>query len=119
MIAAILALISVILYGSAANQMRIVPPLIWAAIGVEILMIAASAMVGNKNVFNLSVVVSSVLMAIALAQSFNSQLDALGYAFAGLYTIDQVMPFIRFAVVCALSFLVFIVCSFLDLGKLD
>ena len=116
-IACILALVSVILYGSAANQMPIVPPLIWAAIGVEVLLIVLSAVMGNKNILNLSVVISAVLMAVALAQSFNSQLDALGYAYAGLYTIDQVMPFIRFAVVCALSFLAFIICAFTDLGK--
>lgn len=116
-IACALALISVIMYGTIANQMAIVPPFIWAAIAVEALMIVSSAVMGNKNILNLSVVISAVLMGIALAQSFNSQLDALGYAYAGLYTMDQIMPFIRFAVVCAVSFLGFIVCSFMDLGK--
>jgi len=116
-IACVLALISVIMYGSIANQMAIVPPFIWAAIAVEVLMIVLTFAVGNRNILNLSVVISAVLMAIALAQSFNSQLDALGYAYAGLYTMDQVMPFIRFAAVCAVSFLMFIVCSFMDLGK--
>lgn len=116
-IACALALISVIMYGSIANRMTIVPPFIWGAIAVEVLMIVVSFAAGNKNILNLSVVISAVLMAIALAQSFNSQLDALGYAYAGLYTIDQVMPFIRFVAVCAVSFLVFIVCSFMDLGR--
>ena len=116
-IACALALISVIMYGSIANQMAIVPPFIWGAIAVEVLMIVVSFAAGNRNILNLSVVISAVLMAIALAQSFNSQLDALGYAYAGLYTMDQVMPFIRFAAVCAVSFLMFIVCSFMNLGK--
>lgn len=116
-IACALALVSVILYGSAGNTMAIVPPLIWAAIGVEILLVVGSAVFGNRNILNLSVVISAVLMGVALAQSFNTQLDALGYAYAGLYTMDQVMPFIRFAAVCALSFLAFIACSFMDLGR--
>lgn len=116
-IACALALVSVILYGSAANQMAIVPPFIWAAIAVEVLMIVLTFVAGNKNILNLSVVISAILMAVALAQSFNSQLDALGYAYAGLYTMDQVMPFIRFAVVCAVSFLMFVICSFMDLGR--
>ena len=116
-IACVLALVSVIMYGSIANQMAIVPPFIWGAVAVEVLMIVVSFAAGNKNILNLSVVISAVLMAIALAQSFNSQLDALGYAYAGLYTMDQVMPFIRFAVVCAVSFLMFIVCAFMDLGR--
>ena len=116
-IACALALISVIMYGTIANQMAIVPPFIWGAIAVEVLMIVISFAAGNRNILNLSVVISAVLMAIALAQSFNSQLDALGYAYAGLYTMDQVMPFIRFAVVCAVSFLMFIVCAFMDLGR--
>ena len=116
-IACALALVSVILYGSAANQMAIVPPFIWGAIAVEVLMIVLTFVAGNKNILNLSVVISAILMAVALAQSFNSQLDALGYAYAGLYTMDQVMPFIRFAAVCAVSFLMFIVCSFMNLGK--
>lgn len=118
-LACVLALVSVILYSGVANQMSIVPPLIWAAIGVEVLMIVCSAVVGNRNILNLSVVISAVLMATALAQSFNSQLDALGYVYAGLYTVDQVMPFIRFAVVCALSFVIFIVCAFMDLGRAE
>ena len=116
-IACALALVSVILYGSAGNTMAIVPPLIWAAIAVEALLILLSAVMGNKNILNLTVVVSAVLMGTALAQSFNSQLDALGYAYAGLYTMDQIMPFIRFVVACALSFVLFIVCAFLDMGK--
>lgn len=116
-IACVLALVGVIMYGSIANQMAIVPPFIWGAIAVEVLMIVVSFAAGNRNILNLSVVISAVLMAIALAQSFNSQLDALGYAYAGLYTMDQVMPFIRFAAVCAVSFLMFIVCSFMNLGK--
>ena len=116
-IACALALVSVILYGSTGNTMAIVPPLIWAAIAVEALLILLSAVMGNKNILNLTVVVSAVLMGTALAQSFNSQLDALGYAYAGLYTMDQIMPFIRFVVACALSFVLFIVCAFLDMGK--
>ncbi len=37
LIACALALVSVFLYKSAANQMAIVPPFIWAAIAVEVL----------------------------------------------------------------------------------
>ena len=118
-IACVLALVSVILYGSAANQMSIVPPLIWAAIAMEILLIVCSAVIGNKNILNLSVVISAVLMGLALAHSFSSQLDALGYVYAGLYTMDQIMGFVRFVVVCAISYLLFIICSFMDLGKID
>ena len=116
-IACLLALVSVILYGMAANQMSIVPKLIWGAIAVEALLIVLSAVLGNRNILNLTVVISAVLMAVALAQSFNSQLDALGYAYAGLYTMDQIMPFIRFVVVAALSFLGFILCSFMNMGR--
>ena len=117
LVAAVLAAVSLALYSSASNQMAIVSRLTLAAIGVEALLVVLSAAMGNKVLFNLATVISAVLMGTALAQSFNSQLDALGYVVSGLYTMDQIMPFVRFAAVAAVSFLLFIVCSFLDLGK--
>lgn len=117
LIAAALAAVSVALYASASNQIALVSRLIWAAIGVEALLIVLSAALGNKALLNLATVFCAVLMGTALAQSFSSQLDALGYVVSGLYTMDQIMPFVRFAAVAAVSFLLFIVCSFLDMGK--
>lgn len=117
LIAAVLAAVSVALYASASNQIALVSRLIWAAIGVEALLIVLSAALGNKALLNLTTVFCAVLMGTALAQSFSSQLDALGYVVSGLYTMDQIMPFVRFAAVAAVSFLLFIVCSFLDMGK--
>lgn len=117
LIATALAIASLALYSSASNQMAIVSRLTLGAIGVEALLIVLSAALGNKAILNLATVFSAVLMGTALAQSFNSQLDALGYVVSGLYQMEQIMPFVRFAAVAAVSFLLFIVCSFLDMGK--
>lgn len=115
-VACVLTLIGLILYGSAANQLPIVRTLLIIVLAVEALAFILS--LGKFRPFlNLSMPICAVLMAAMLILSFSTQLDALGYAVAGLYTMDQVMPFIRFAAVAAVAFLLFIVSSFMQYGR--
>lgn len=115
-IACILTLVSLILYTKAANQISIVIVLLSAALVIEVLCLVVSSRKFSRFM-NLSMPLCTVLLAGALVQSLTTQLDALGYAVAGLYTIDQVMPYLRFAVAAAAAFVVFLISSFMDYGK--
>ena len=115
-IACVLTLIGLILYGTAANQVPMVRTLLIIVLLVEVVAFGIS-IPGFKPFLNLSMPICTVLMAAALILSFNTQLDALGYAVAGLYTMDQIMPFLRFAVTAAAAFLLFAASSFMSYGK--
>ena len=115
--ATILAVIGLVNYSSASGAIRIVFVLVGAAIAVEALLLVLSALIGNRTALNLASSVCAVLMATALVQSFTTQLDPLGFVVSGLYTIDQVMAFLIFAGFAAASMLLYIVASFMNLGK--
>ena len=116
-IAAVLALIGLINYNTANNKVQSVTVMVVVVLLLELAMIVLSAVIGNQPFLNLVTLVCTILMATALIKSLTTQVDALGYAVAGLYTMDQVIQFIRFAGFAAASFLVFLISSFMDLGK--
>lgn len=115
--ATVLALVSLILYASVSGKAAEVIPLLIAAVVVEVLLVVASKVIGNKPVLNLASSICAVLLGYALVQSFNPQLDAIGYVVSGLYTFDQIQPFVNFVIVVAIAFLLYIVASFMNLGK--
>ena len=116
-VATVLAIISLVLYTSTTSALGVVYGLICAAIVVEVLLIVLSKVMGNKPVLNLASSVCAVLLGYALVTSFNPQLDAIGYVVSGLYTFDQIRPFVIFAAFLAVTFLLYIIASFMDLGK--
>lgn len=115
--AAVLAVISLIVYRSANGALPLVFGLVAAAVVVEVLLAVLSKLFGNKGLFDLASSVCAVLMAGGLVLSFTTQLDALGYVVAGLYTMDQIMSFVIFAGFAAGSMVLYIIASFMDLGK--
>ena len=116
-LAAIVAAAGLICYSSAQNKLPIVNVLTAAAVVVVAALIILSRVMGFKSWMNLAAMLGAFLMAGALVQSFTTQLDALGYLVAGLYTMDQVIGFLRYAVLAAVSLLLFIIASFTDLNK--
>lgn len=116
-LATVLAVIGLVNYSAAENKLSIVFTLVAAAIIVELLLIIVSYKAGNKPVFNLASSISAVLMAIAAGVSCSSQLDAIGYVVAGLYSPDKITRFLVFAVLAIVSMLVYCIASFMNLGK--
>lgn len=116
-VATVLAIVSLVLYASTTGALSLVYGLICAAIVVEVLLIVLSKVMGNKPMLNLASSVCAVLLGYAFVTSFNPQLDAIGYVVSGLYTFDQIRTFVIFAVFLAVTFLLYIVASFMDLGK--
>lgn len=115
-VACLLTLVSLILYTRANNQVSTVFVLLGIVLAVEVVCLALSFK-GFRPWMNLSMTVCAVLMAVAVVLAVSTQLDALGYAMAGLYTIDQVMPYLQFAVVSAVALVIFLISSFMDYGK--
>ena len=116
-LATILVIVGLIMYSSVSGKAGEVIPLLVVAIGVEVLLIVLSKVIGNKPVLNLASSINAVLLGYVLVQSFNPQLDAIGYVVSGLYTFDQIQPFVNFVIVAAIAFLLYIVASFMNLGK--
>lgn len=116
-VACVLALVALILYLSTAGALALVIGLLVAVIVVEVALIAVSWVIGNKAFLNLASSINAVLLGYAIVTSFNPQLDAIGYVVSGLYTFEQIQPFVNFVIVVAISFLLYIVASFMNLGK--
>lgn len=116
-LATILAVVGLVLYVSTSNALTLVMVLLGIAIAVEVVLIVVSRVIGNKPVLNLASSINAVLLGFALVQSFNPQLDAIGYVVSGLYTYDQISSFVNFVIVAAIAFLLYIVASFTNLGK--
>ena len=114
-LAAVLILIGVIFYQSAAVTVVWVTIL---AIVTAVLSCAAAVLSGNKiKAMNLCPTVLAILSACTLAQSSSSQLDPLGWWISGLYTFEQVRGYIIFAVLLVIALLLQIIASFMNLNK--
>lgn len=116
-LATILAIVGLVIYSSTSGALALVYALIGIAIAVEVVLIVVSKVIGNKPVLNLASSICAVLMGGAIVQSFNPQLDPIGYVVSGLYTYDQISSFVNFVIVVAIAFLLYIVASFMTLGK--
>ena len=116
-VACVLALVALVLYVPTTGSLSLVIGLLVAAIVIEVALIAVSWVIGNKAFLNLASSVNTVLLAFAIVTSFNPQLDAIGYVVSGLYTFEQIQPFVNFVIVVAISFLLYLVASFMNLGK--
>lgn len=118
-LATVLTLVGLFFYGAAENADSRVFLLAGAAIAVEVLLIAGTYFAGNRAVFNLATSASAILMALAVAISFYTQLDAIGYVVSGLYTSDKITSFAVFVVLGVAALIFYCVASFMNLGKED
>lgn len=116
-IATILAIIGLVNYASAPNAISIVYILVGIAIAVEVVMVMLSGILGNKPLLDLASSICAVLMSIAIAISFRTQLDAIGYVVSGLYTLEQIIQFVYFVAFAAVSLLIYIIASYMKLSK--
>ena len=116
-VACVLAAVALVLYLPISGTLPLVIGLLVAVIVIEVLLIVLSKVIGNKPVLNLASSINAVLLGYAIVTSFNPQLDAIGYVVSGLYTYDQISNFVNFVVVVAIAFLLYIVSSFMSLGK--
>ena len=118
-IAAIAAVIGVINYISASGATASVMILTAAAVIVEILMIIGLAVLKSRFILNLFPAACAILMSAAVAFSFNTQVDGLGFLISGMYSFDDMKNFLLFAGFGVLAAVLYIISSFMDMEKKD
>ena len=118
-IAAIAAVIGVINYISASGATESVMILTAAAVIVEILMIIGLAVLKSRFILNLFPAACAILMSAAVAFSFNTQVDGLGFLISGMYSFDDMKNFLLFAGFGMLAAVLYIISSFMDMEKKD
>lgn len=116
-LAMVLSAAGLLSYSAAENTVSIVYILAGCAIAVGILLVVLTYFAGNRPIFDLFASASAVFMAFALAISFYSQLDAIGYVVAGLYPTDKIKKFAVFAILSLVSVLLCCIASFMNQGK--
>lgn len=115
--ATILAIVALVFYGGVSGKTPIVSYLIYGIIAVELVLIVGSLVLGNKPFFSLAALINAVLTAAALVQSFNPQLDNIGFVVSGLYGIEQIVNFVIFVGFIFVAWLLFIAASFMKLDN--
>lgn len=109
---AVLAVISVVLYGGVLYQSSIVTGLLVAAIVVCVAAVGASFAVNGLEAVNLLPAVSSVLLIVAAALAAGPMVREVAYVYAGLNPMDNLQGWIIFTVVTVVAWLVSVVATF-------
>ena len=116
-IAAILVLGSVVSYQQAGRKENYISVLM---VVILVLQAACSILMGwikDCKWTNLILTVNAVLTAVALANSFFTQVDALGYVVSGLYGFETVRAFVMTAVCMAAALILYIISSYIWFEK--
>ena len=113
---AAVSLAAVILYRSAYSTSSNAYIFIIAGIVVAVLAALGSMKSGTK-LLNWCGPVASCLMAVGLAWSLTSMVDAIGYVISGLYNASTLTTYITFCVVGGIGWLLYVLSSFTGVVK--
>ena len=115
-VAAVVSVISIILYGSAMNKATSAYGFMIAAAVVACAALVLGAVSGNK-LANWGGALAAVLMMAGLGWSLTVMVDAIGYVISGLYQFSLLQSYITFAVCGGIAWLLFLVSSFMSVVK--
>ncbi len=116
-IAAILIFGSVISYQQAGRKENYISVLM---VVILILQAIGSILMGwikDCKWISLLLTVNAVLTAVALINSFFTQVDALGYVVSGLYGFETVRSFVTAAACMAVALVLYIISSYIGFEK--
>lgn len=116
-VAAVLAIIGVICYGSATKPISVVYALVIMTAVVEVALILLLKAREEKAILELVPTVCAILMAVAVGISFTNQIDALGFFAVGMYSLDDMLGFFLFAIFGILAIILFTAASYMNLVK--
>lgn len=115
--AAVLALISVFLYGGTTHQHSAVRPLLIIHVAVAAIVLGLM-LAAKKAVFaNLMPVVNAVLSIVAIGLAATPMATLIVYAFIGMNEMSSIQGFLNFAVVTLIAWLLSILAAFLGVAK--
>ena len=116
-IGTILAAAALFLYLNANNTNQTTQMLIIIGLACAALYVILYAKLGSNPFVSLLVSAGAVFMAAALAYSFVTEAEILGYLISGLRTWADVQTWAYFAGCAAASWLVLLIASFTGLGE--
>ena len=111
--AAVVSVISIVLYGSAMNKTTNAYGFMIAAAVVAVAALVLSAVKGSK-LANWGGFCAAVLMMAGLAWSLTAMVDAIGYVISGLYQFSLLQSYITFAICGGIAWVLFLVSSFMN-----
>ena len=111
--AAVVSVISIVLYGSAMNKTTNAYIFMIAAAVVAVAALALGAVKSSK-LANWGGCCAAVLMMAGLAWSLTAMVDAIGYVISGLYQFSLLQTYITFAICGGIAWVLFLVSSFMN-----
>ncbi|MBP3880808.1 MAG: hypothetical protein J6E40_01305 [Lachnospiraceae bacterium] len=111
--AAVVSVISIVLYGSAMNKTTNAYGFMIAAAVVAVAALVLSAVKGSK-LANWGGFCAAVLMMAGLAWSLTAMVDAIGYVISGLYQFSLLKTYITFAICGGIAWVLFLASSFMN-----
>lgn len=116
-VSAVLALVSVILYGNVLATEGMVRPLLIISVVLSVLILALTATKGKLPGGNLLPVVNAVLCMGAVAMSFGPMANTVVFAFMGMTPMSDAQGYLVFVGVGLAAWLVSVIAAFLGIAK--
>lgn len=110
--AALLSLVSMLVYRTVLSQMEIVYGLSVIPAVVVVLVLAGIKAVGAKELFNWAAPVNAVVAALTAIISCSIMLDAFGYVVSGLYQFSQIRSYVVYAVIVVVEIILNVAAGF-------
>ena len=110
--AAVLSLISMVIYRTVLSQMKIVYGLSIIPAIITILIVVIVKALGEKEVLNWAAAVNAVITALTAIISCSIMLDAFGYVVSGLYQFSQIRSYVIYAVVVVIAMILNVAAGF-------
>ena len=114
--AAVVCVISIVLYGSSMNVTTKAYGFMAAAAVVAVISLVLGAVKGNK-ISNWGGLCAAMLMMAGLAWSLTVMVDAIGYVISGLYQFSLLNTYITFTICGGLAWVLFVIASFTGIVK--
>lgn len=116
-VAAVLALVGAVMYGSVMYKVTSVYVFLIAAVAVEIIAFVLSRMKMSIPVYAALPVINAVLTASAAVWAVSLMVNQIGYVIAELDGPETITSFIYYEVVVIIAMLINIIAAFLPLKK--
>lgn len=116
-IATVLAIVGLVFYQSYTGVKMEATWLVVAAIVVEVILIAASAGVGNKPIFDFAPSLSAILLACGMMVALPPMINGFGFLVSGLFTFDDMRGAIFYLGFGIAALLLYLIPSFMSVGK--
>ena len=111
-IAAVLALVCVFLYGSVSTSNSMVKPLLIASVAISAIVLVVTAVKGNLPGGNLLPIVNSALCMGAVGLATIPVISMIVYVALGMNSMATIQGYVNFAVVAAIAWVLNIVSAF-------